>query len=722
MATLPELKDALMNAHAAGDTQAATILANQIDTIQSQQPAQLEQKSTLPEYAGALIRGLGPTAAGALAGAPGGPPGMMAGMATVEGGGLVGDMGLSAINSMMGTRFTTPSEGWSYIFDKLGVPKPETEGAKILESSARNVGSTIGTLGIGTAIKALAPVGSKLFKVGEFLSAAPSQQITMAATGGATGEAGRAIAEDLGATPAQQAGVSFLASLPGAALGGLTAAKFFGKTPPNSVIQAYEQLGLNTPTTSEVMPPTTQTGQWLRRTGTNVPIFGGEFRETARKKEIAKGLEDLLESYSIEYGKTAPFASDVAESLAKTRGAELSKLTGVKRSIIDGLSTGGQVAPMTNAVTKIDEEIAKLSAQNPDLFAPLISKFESLKTGVENNTLRNIDVNLKLAGSMLKDPSIASIAGAGEESKNIIYNAIKQDMLGYIESKAGADARNAVEEANSALQGMLEDLKNKNLKAALKTGEANPDDIGKMLVNTKNPHSFNLIISGLDDAGKEAAKKSILQSIANSSIDKATGVLSAAQLNGNLNKLDPHIAKLFSPDEKKILDAWGTVIERSHLAQEFALDPANGNRTTAAVNLNLFGTVKSIGLGLLSNAYESKRTRNLLLKIAENPVNKDALITQAVRQLETSAVKKVADEMLSKNLPITFDPSNVASEQVGKGTVTTDSAHGYRAVTVDGKKHRLYGANNQLLGVFPNMEALRKFTDKQVVKKLSENN
>lgn len=719
MATLPELKDALMNAHAAGDTQAATILANQIDAIQSQQP---EQKSTLPEYAGALIRGLGPTAAGALAGAPGGPPGMVAGMATVEGGGLVGDMGLSAINKLMGTRFATPSDGWNYIFDKLGVPKPETEGAKILESSARNVGSTIGTLGLGSIIKGLAPVGSKLFKVGDVLSSSPSQQIAMAATGGATGEAARAVAEDLGASPAQQAGVSFLGSLSGSAIAGLTAAKVFGKTPPNSVIQAYEELGLRTPTTSEVMPPRTQTGQWLQRIGVNAPIVGGEARETARAAEIAAGLEDLLKSYSIEYGQTAPFAADVVDNLIKTRGSELSRLTGAKRSIIDGLSVGGQTASMGNAVQKIDEEITKLSAQNPDLFAPLISKFESLKSGIENNTLRNVDVNLKLAGSMLKDPSIASIAGAGEESKNIIYNAIKQDMLGYIESNAGVGARNTVEEANNALHGMLEDLKNKNLKRALKLGDANPDDVGRMLVDTKNPHSFDMIISGLDDTGKEAAKKSILQSIANSSIDSSTGVLSPSRLRTGLNKLDEHISKLFTPDEKKRFDAWATVIERSKLSQQFAIDPATGNRTVAAATVSAIGVPLSLALGPTSNIYESKTFRDLLLKISSNPVNKDALISQAVKQLETSAIKGVADEMLSKNIPITFDANNIVSEQVGKGTVTTDGAHGYRAVTIDGKKHRLYGADNQLLGVFPNMDALRKFTDKQVVKKLSEKN
>jgi hypothetical protein len=231
-----------------------------------------------------------------------------------------------------------------------------------------------------------------------------------------------------------------------------------------------------------------------------------------------------------------------------------------------------------------------------------------------------------------------------------------------------------------------------------------------------------LLISGLTADGKEAAKKSILQSIANSSINQSTGVLSPDRLRTGLNKLDPHISKLFTADEKKTFDAWTTVIDRSKLAQAILEDPATGNRTASAATLNALGAVRALTLGPASNLYESKGFRDLLLKISANPVNKDALITQAVKQLETSAVKGVADEMISQNLPITFDPANAVSEKVGNGTVTTDQAHGYRAVTIDGKKHRLYGADNQLIGVFPNMDALRKFSDKQVVKKLSEKN
>jgi hypothetical protein len=45
-------------------------------------------------------------------------------------------------------------------------------------------------------------------------------------------------------------------------------------------------------------------------------------------------------------------------------------------------------------------------------------------------------------------------------------------------------------------------------------------------------------------------------------------------------------------------------------------------------------------------------------------------------------------------------------------------AHGYRAISKDGKKQRLYGPDNQLIGVFDDLDQARRFSDMQIVKKI----
>jgi len=721
MPTITELGDALIRADAAGDEQAARAIVAEIDRLQGQQSSTPES-SGMAEYGGALVRGLGPTAIGAGAGLlVGGPPGAAAGAATVETGGLVGDLGLSAINAILGTRITTPSEGWKALFDRMGVPEVKGEGAKMLESSARFVGSTVGTLGLGGLLKGSATRG--IATVGQVLASAPRQQLVGAAVGGVAAEGARALAEEAGASPGMQAAASFVGGLTGGAIGGIVGAERNAVTAAtNPVVQAYEQLGLKTPTTSEVKEPTTLFGKLFRTMGANVPLIGGAAREEARAHEISQGLHTFLNTYQVTHGATAPFATDVVENLLKTRGAKLTQLVGDKNAILDGLSATGTAVPVPNAMRQISQEISAINSLNNPELAPIVSKFQNIASGISSNTLRNVDSNLKLAGTMLKDPSMVSFAGAGDAAADRIYGAIKQDIGNFIESQAGVTAKNAWASATDELAGMVDELGNLSLKKALKTGDANPDAVGRMLLDVKNPASFDLILAGLDNTGKNFAKQSILQSIANQATDSATGNISPNRFRNSLNNLNQNITKLFTPDEKKMLDAWATVIESSKFSRFFAPDAATGVRTIVGTTLTAMGSMvipKMIFGATVHHIYESRQVRDILLKISGNPVNKDALIAQAAQMIPILAVKDMSTSMVKKGIPITFDPENSKSEQVGQGTVTTDMAHGYRAISTNGTKQRLYSPDNKLIGVFEDLNQARKYADMKVIKNIS---
>jgi hypothetical protein len=294
-------------------------------------------------------------------------------------------------------------------------------------------------------------------------------------------------------------------------------------------------------------------------------------------------------------------------------------------------------------------------------------------------------------------------------------------MGNFIENNAGQSARGTVEDANAALHDMVEEIKNRTLKKALRSGQANPDDVGRMLVDTKNPASFDLILGGLSEEGKQFAKQSVLQSIANSSTNPASGALSPEKFRGQLNNMDENLSKLFTPTEKKRLDAWATVIESSKFSRFFAPDAPTGVRTVVGTTLTALGSmaVFKAAIGAAAHhVYESQAIRDLLLKISKNPANKDALAAQAAHLIAVSGVRSVGEMMIDKGIPITFDKQNVKTEQLGQGSVTTDMAHGYRAVSVNGTKQRLYGPDNQMIGVFPDMEATRRYTDRQVVNKI----
>ena len=697
------------------------VLPEIVDQIagEASQPAE----GSMAEYGGAIARGALPTVAGGGVGlALGGLPGAIAGVATVETGNILGDIGLPMINQMMGTRFATPSEGWKYLADKLGLPEAKSEGAKIAERVTRDVGSTLGTIGFGGLLKSAATAGSRMMTVGEVLSAAPKQQIAAAAAGGAAGEGSRALAESLGAGEELQAAANLAGTIAGTTIGGrLGAARNAVSVSDNPIIQAYQETGLKTPNTSEVMEPKTLVGKLVRTMGANVPVIGSAAREERRAAEVSAGIDRLLNRYGVEYGTTAPFAKSVVDDLAAVRGEKLGRLVSEKDAIIDSLERTGVAVPVPTANRVLNAEIEALRRANPEEFAPLITKFENIKNNINGNTLKMVDTNLELTGTMLKDPSVAAIAKQGQPGAKRIYDAIKTDIGNFVETNAGAAAKGTIEDANAALHGMVEEIKNRSLRQALRTGGANPDDVGKMLIDTKNPASFNLILSGLSEDGKQFAKQSVLQSIANRSINPASGELSPEKFRSQLNGLDQNLTKLFSPNEKKMLDAWATVIESSKFSRFFAPDAPTGVRTVIGTTLTALGSMAVVKAALGAAAhhvYESKMIRDLLLKISKNPANKDALSAQVAHLVAVSGVRSAGEMMINQNIPITFDEKNVKTEQLGQGSVTTDMAHGYRAVSTNGTKQRLYGPDNQMIGVFANMDEARRYTDRQVVNKI----
>lgn len=679
--------------------------------------------SQMAEYAGAVARGALPTATGAGVGlALGGVPGVIAGAATVEAGNIVGDIAVPMINQMIGTRFATPSEAWKFLGDKIGLPEAKSEGAKITERSVRDTLSTVGTLGLGGIISGAAKAGSRMMTIGEVLSAAPKQQLAAAAAGGAVGEGSRYLAEELGGGEGLQAAANLAGTITGAFIGG-RAGQLRGLTEAidNPIVEAYKRQGLKPPTTSEVLEPKTLWGKLFRNLGTNVPIIGGAAREERRAAEVVTGLENVLSRYEVVHGKTAPFSTQVAEDLTAVRGEKLGRLVGEKDTIINNLEATGVAVPMPTANKVISQEINALVRANPEEFAPIIIKFENVQRNINGNTLKMIDSNLELTGNMLKDPNIAALAKQGQPGAKRIYDAIKVDMGNFIENNAGSGARATVDDANAALHNMVEEIKNRTLKKALRSLDANPDDVGRMLIDTKNPASFDLILGGLSEDGKKFAKQSILQTIANKSTNPSTGLMDPVAFRRQLTGLDENLTKLFSKEEKKMLDSWATIIESSKFSQFFAADPPTGQRTVIGTTLVALGNaalVKAVAGVALHHVYESKMMRDLLLKMAKNPANKDALTAQAAHLMAVSGVRSAGEMMIDKDIPITFDKQNVKTEQLGKGSVTTDMAHGYRAVSVNGTKQRLYGPDNQMIGVFPDMEATRRYTDRQVVNKI----
>jgi hypothetical protein len=67
-------------------------------------------------------------------------------------------------------------------------------------------------------------------------------------------------------------------------------------------------------------------------------------------------------------------------------------------------------------------------------------------------------------------------------------------------------------------------------------------------------------------------------------------------------------------------------------------------------------------------------------------------------------------------VPAGFDFNRVEQETLGQGGVITDKESGFRIVTKDQSKFRIYSPAGQLMGVYDSMEKAEKAADREILK------
>lgn len=148
--------------------------------------------TTVEGLAGAGVRGLAPTAAGALLGAAlaaptvvGIPAGAAIGATAAGLTQLVGDPIVMGVNKLFGTSFTEPTTAIENLLTQIGVPEARTAAERVMQTAAGAAGGGGATKGLGEVLQAGAPAMSTRGLIGAQLAEAPGAQILAGTTGGA---------------------------------------------------------------------------------------------------------------------------------------------------------------------------------------------------------------------------------------------------------------------------------------------------------------------------------------------------------------------------------------------------------------------------------------------------------------------------------------------------------------------------------------------------------
>lgn len=332
MPTIEELSAALVKADAAGNTADAKVFADAIRQMQSQQAApEVQSASVIPveqtgmlekpigniepqpseaaQIVGGATRGAGPIATGALIGAGLGAP--IAGVGAIPGAFTgAAAMGIAQsetagaivdkINKTFGTNYTRPDEAMQHFLTYLGVPKADTEAARLVQATSKGIAEAAAGVGLGKALMAAFPVLSAPAIVGEAISTQPAAQMAMG--GGAA----------LGTQAAKEAGLGALGQFGAGLAGGMAGGMGMGLGTP--AFQAEYQAQ------KEAVPLTETAIKAARGNKTAME----EFAKTAiGDQKIQKAAADLGLELSAEFKATDPQYLKLVQAVASSQNSRL---------------------------------------------------------------------------------------------------------------------------------------------------------------------------------------------------------------------------------------------------------------------------------------------------------------------------------------------------------------------------------------------------------------
>lgn len=559
-------------------------------------------------------------------------------------------------NYLFGTEVQPLREQVKKALTDIGVPEPESAMERVIGAIGEGAIGAGGQAAVARGAANLMTGGGQ--QVARQLAAQPAAQV--AAGGGAGGSA--QAAGEMGAGPLAQTG----AALVGGALAG-RAATTTAQAPSSALPQAVreaEEAGVRVMTT-DVLEPTTFAGRWLQRTGEMIPGAGTGGPRAAQQQERIDASTDLLRNYGVAEASAADntVLANVANDLLQRRGANLTKYTGMKTDVIEGLKDVGPV-DVTRTVSAIDDEIASLRGLRSEAYAPVIARLEDWKraiTGSREVTLpdgttqiqargqpiTNIEQLRRQIGEAFKDPSLAAVRTTGEKALSRIYAPLREDMGDFIKANGQRRDFDKWNIANRQLSQMAGELELGVMKNALAKGEATPEVIRTMMFSAK-PSDVQALYRGLSSEGKRNARTAVLQEAFNK-VGGNFENLSPDQFKRQLIRLASPIGVFFSGQDLKAVEGLIRTLKMTERAGQAAVSPPTGVQAVPVVGAAVLtdilggagaGIVGGATIGGAARLYESAPVRNLLLKIPQ---------AKAGSSEELELIKRLGDAIRAKS-------------------------------------------------------------------------
>lgn len=394
---------------------------------------------------------------------------------------------------------------------------------------------------------------------------------------------------------------------------GITA--FRGEMAPEAkqLIDTAEGMGV-TPMTSDMIKP----GNAFTR-GIQQDAEGSLLGTGAKRAEQYASRSQLVKNQLDKYGEYSP--SVVVDDLYGSLKSRKDSAGGV----IDDITTkmGGTPVDTSNSIKVIDNVLSRANrlgkTANKDLIRGLSDLREELsKPDIDFGLLREQRSALResIQGNSMVFPNSAKSA------TDAVERAMGTDLRNNAAKSLGAGEAARYVKANSDYSNVFNKVLNKrianNLNKAKK--EFTPELINSVVYSRK-PSDIKRIWPALSEDGKDAMRAAYISKIAEKAEDSPAKFLT--ELNKLKSQSDGQIySTIFSGRHMKELDALQDVLAKT--ARSDAANVVTQTGQSQANRLRMIGGITTLGtslglegaFGTLMRIYESKPTRNMLLRLA----------------------------------------------------------------------------------------------------------
>ncbi|EKB2312949.1 DNA transfer protein [Escherichia coli] len=423
---------------------------------------------------------------------------------------------------------------------------------------------------------------------------------------------------DFAQNAAKNAGVNLAAQgvLSAAAKGigrGITAIK--GDIAPEVAkkIATSESMGV-TPMTSDVIPPKNAFTRGLTQDAEGALLGTG----SKRAEQYAKRSQ-LVKKQLEKYGEYSPsvIVDDLYGSLKSRKDSAGSVIEDITTKMGDTpVDTSKSIKVIDNVLTRANR-LGKVA--NKDLIRGLSDLREELaKPDIDFGLLRELRSALResIQGDAMVFPNSAKAA------TDAVERAMGADLRNNAARYLGAGEAARYVKANSDYSNVFNKVLNKrianNLNKAKK--EFTPELINSVVFSRK-PSDIKRIWPALSEDGKNAMRAAYISKIAEKAGDSPTKFLT--ELNKLKSQSDGQIYNtIFSGRHMKELDALHEVLQQTarsdtaNVVTQTGQSQANRIRTIGATATLGATLALESGFGAMMRLYESKATRNALLRLA----------------------------------------------------------------------------------------------------------